>query len=118
MQHLTDGPLAGAYEEHLGADDLVVPTIVLYEVCKFMQRAVSAEAAEDVAARMRESLIVPLDERLAVEAAGASLRHGLAMVDAIVYATAQAMGATLVTSDADFRSLPDVEYLPPTPSLA
>ena len=33
------------------------------------------------------------------------------MADAIVYATAQAHNATLVTSDADFKDLAQVVYL-------
>ena len=116
VEHLTDGPLADAYAEHLSAGDLLVPTIVLYEVCKFMRREVSADAAAAVAARLKEERVVPLDERLALEAAEVSLQHGLAMADAIVYATALYFGATLLTSDADFRDLPHVEYLTAGPS--
>jgi predicted nucleic acid-binding protein len=115
VQHLMDGPLADVYAEHLAADDLLVPTVVLYEVCKFMHREVSADAAASVASRMKEARVVPLDEQLALEAAEASLQHGLAMADAIVYATARAFEATLLTSDAEFRGLAGVEYLaPPT----
>jgi predicted nucleic acid-binding protein len=95
VQHLMDGPLADAYAEHLAADDLLVPTVVLYEVCKFMQREVSADAAASVASRMKEAHVVPLDEQLALEAAELSLQHRLAM------------------ADADFRDLPYVEYLAP-----
>ena len=111
IQHLTDGPLADAYAVHLARADLLVPTIVLHEVCKFVHRAVSADAVPGVAARIREARVIPLDERIALDAAEVSLQHGLAMADAIVYATARQFGATLVTSDADFRNLPQVEYL-------
>ncbi len=111
IQYLTDGPLAEAYAEYLASDELLVPTIVLYEVCKFVQREVSAEQAVAVAARLKEQQVVPLDEFLALEAVDVSLRHGLAMADAIVYATARGLGATLVTSDADFRELAGVKYL-------
>jgi len=113
VQHLMDGPLADVYARHLAADDLLVPTVVLYEVCKFMHREVSADAAARVASRMKEAQLVPLDDQLALEAAEVSLQHGLAMADAIVYATAQAFEAKLFTSDADFRDLPQVEYIPP-----
>ncbi len=44
-------------------------------------------------------------------AADVSLEHGLPMADAMVYASAQANRALLVTLDADFKGLPDVEYL-------
>ena len=86
----------------------LVSTIVLYEGAS---QEVSAEQAVAVAARLKEQHVVPLDETLALEAADLSLRHGLAMADAIVYATARAMGATLVTSDVDFAALPGVQYL-------
>lgn len=116
VQHLTGGPLADAYAEHLGAADLLVPTIVLHEVRKFVHRTVSPDAAAAVAARMKEANIVPLDEQIALEAAELGLQYGLAMADAIVYSTARCLLATLVTSDADFRDLPHVEYLPVGPS--
>lgn len=55
---------------------------------------------------LRQATIVPIDESLALEAADVSLQFGLAMADALVYATAQRHNATLVTGDADFRGLP------------
>ena len=55
---------------------------------------------------MRRATIVPLDESLALEAADVSLRHGLAMADSIVYATAERYDAKIVTGDADFEGLP------------
>jgi predicted nucleic acid-binding protein len=61
---------------------------------------------------MGKTQIVPFDERLALRAAEASLEHGIPMADAIVYATALAYEATIITSDADFKRLPGVVYLP------
>jgi len=48
-----------------------------------------------------------VDESIALEAADVALKHGLAMADSIVYATAQRHGAKLVTADADFDGLPN-----------
>ena len=62
-------------------------------------------------AALRRAVIEPLDESLALEAADVALVHGLAMADAIVYATAMRQNATLVTSDADFRGLPGAVVL-------
>lgn len=53
-------------------------------------------------------VVVPLDEGLALAAALVSNEHKLAMADAIIYATARAHQAQLVTGDAAFRGLPDV----------
>jgi predicted nucleic acid-binding protein len=57
-------------------------------------------------AALTRATIVPIDESMALEAADISLKLGLAMADALVYATAQRHGATLVTGDADFAGLP------------
>ncbi|CAG0967717.1 hypothetical protein MYXO_01121 [Myxococcaceae bacterium] len=73
-----------------------------------MRRDLSEERAIEAVAAMHRAQIVPLDASLAIEAADLSLAHGLAMADAIVYATALRQGATLVTGDADFEGLADV----------
>ncbi|MGC9316687.1 MAG: type II toxin-antitoxin system VapC family toxin [Armatimonadota bacterium] len=112
IDYLTDGPRADRFEQYLQADDLLVPTIVLYEVYKWLKREVSEDEAMAVAARLRHHHVVPFDEDLALEAADMSLRHGLAMADAIVYATARHHCATLVTADSDFSAIPDVEHIP------
>ena len=89
----------------------MVPTIVLYEVYKRLKRDASEAAADAIIAEMGKTQIIPLDDQLALRAAETSLAHRLPMADAIVYATAQAHHATLVTSDADFKNLPEVVYL-------
>ena len=48
---------------------------------------------------------------IALLAADVSLRHGLAMADAIVYATAKDQDAEVVTGDADLKDLPGVVYV-------
>jgi len=111
IEHLTDRPLADRFEEHLAEKDLLVPTVVMYEVYKFLRREVSVEEADRAVVLMQESRVAPLDEQIAVEAADYSLDHGLAMADAVVYATARRHGATLITMDADFADLPGVEVL-------
>ena len=111
IEHLTDGPLADAYAEYVSAPDLLVPSIVLYEVYKLLCREISEQVALEAAARLKSARLVPLDDHLALEAADLSLEHGLAMADAVVYATARHYDALLVTSDADFADLPGVQYL-------
>jgi len=57
---------------------------------------------------MEKRHMVPFDSRLAFHAADISLKHGLALADSLVYATALSQHARLVTSDNDFRGLPGV----------
>lgn len=113
LEFLTDGALAGAYAAHLGQLDAVItPTIVVYEVYKHAKRLLSEEQALDAVAAMRKSRVVALTEELALLAADLSIAHKLAMADAIVLATAQAYEADVITSDADFASVPGVVYIP------
>jgi predicted nucleic acid-binding protein len=71
-----------------------------------VRRDLSEERAIEAVAAMHRAEVVALDGSLAIEAADLSLAHGLAMADAIVYATALRRQATLVTGDADFEGLP------------
>lgn len=71
-----------------------------------IRRDLSEEQALAAVSLMRRATIEPLDESLALEAADLALTHGLAMADAIIYATARRHGATIVTGDADFERLP------------
>jgi len=48
---------------------------------------------------------------LALESAEISLRTGLAMADAIVYATSRKYSAQLITSDADLKDMEGVTFL-------
>ena len=48
---------------------------------------------------------------LAIEAADLSLKLGLGMADAIVYAMAKKVGARIVTSDEHFKGFEDVEFI-------
>jgi len=84
-----------------------VSTIEIYEVYKVIRRDLSEERAVEAVSALRQATIVTVDEPLALQAADLSLAHGLAMADALVYATAQRFGATLVTGDTDFDGLPD-----------
>jgi len=111
LEYFKDGPLADAYENYIHSPDLIVPTVVLYEVYKVVCRELGERQALHAVSMLKCYQVVPLDARLALEAADISLRCDLPMADAIVYATAQALGALLVSSDEHFEDLPDVQYL-------
>jgi predicted nucleic acid-binding protein len=59
---------------------------------------------------IQQGSVVDLDAALALEAAGASLRHKLPLADSIVSATARRTGAIVWTQDADFDGLPGVRF--------
>lgn len=113
LEWFTDGPLAGQYQRFLEKPrEILLPAVVVYEVYKILKRERGEEMALLALGQMQQSEVVELDATLALYADDLSLRHGLAMADAIVYATARARGCELVTSDADLKGLEGVVFLP------
>ena len=90
----------------------VVPTIVQYELSRYLTREVSEEVADETIAFSTQCIVAPLDNWLALQAAEIARARALAMADAIVYATAIDNGADLLTCDAHFAKLPRVVYFP------
>ncbi len=90
----------------------LVPTIVQLELAKWLMREVGEDKADQVAAFTQMCVVVPLNTRIALAAAGLCKAHRLATADAIVYATALEHDAELTTCDAHFKALPGVMYLP------
>ena len=112
IEFFTDGPLADRYTAYLTPRyQLITPTIVLYEVYKKIKRERGEETALLFAGRLNATQVVHLTESIALLAADLSLRHGLAMADAIVYATAKDQEAEVITGDADLKDLPGVVYV-------
>ena len=112
LEFFAAGPLADEFSAYLSdLEEVVTPTIVLYEVYRWIKRQRSEEDALIAAAQMQKTRVEPLTETVALTAADLGLEHGLAMADAIVYATAGLRSAKLVTSDQDFADLPGVIFL-------
>ncbi len=89
---------------------LVVPTVCLSEVFKVVLRERGEHEALLATAAMQEGLVAPLDARLALEAAAVGHEEGLALADAIIYATARLHGAVLLTQDEHFAGKPGVRF--------
>lgn len=112
IEFFTDGPRAHQYAPYLASQyDLITPTIVLYEVYKKIKRERGEETALLFAGRLGMTQVIQLTASIAFLAADLSLRHGLAMADAIVYATGKDQEAAVVTGDADLKDLPGVVYV-------
>lgn len=112
LEYITADTKADLFAPYFESDVvLLVPTIVLYEVRKvLLSRRKNTLADQFVSAASRHT-VIPFDQNIAIRAAAISLNHRLAMADAIVYASAEANGAMLVTSDAHFAGLPGVTVL-------
>ncbi len=112
LEYFAGGPnadfFAGAVE---AADELVVPTVSLYEVFKrVLQQRGESEALEAVTL-MQQGGVVDLTTPIALEAARASAALGIPMADSIILTTARLLGATLWTQDSDFAGIEGVEYI-------
>jgi predicted nucleic acid-binding protein len=92
-------------------EELLVPTITLYEVYKKLAQNASREAAREAVAIMSDGKIIELDASIALEAAELSIRYKLPMADSMILATAQHFRATLWTQDAHFKEVPGVNYI-------
>ena len=90
--------------------NLLVPSVIIYEVCKIIRLRQNEQVAEMTAAAMKQGTTVPLAPELAYAASKLAVQHKLAMADAMIAATAQAFDATIWTQDSDFESLPKVRF--------
>ena len=88
--------------------DWLVPTMVQLELAKWLTREVGEDKADQVIAFTQVCQVIPLDTEIALAAADACRVHKLASADAIIFATARAQGATLLTCDRHFEGLPGV----------
>jgi predicted nucleic acid-binding protein len=111
LEYFVDGPNASSFQKPLqDLDNLIVPTICLYEVFKVVLRERGEDDALQIFALMKQGRIIDLTSEIAILAAKISLLHKVPMADSIVFATAQAYNATLWTQDEDFKSIKGVKY--------
>jgi predicted nucleic acid-binding protein len=89
----------------------LVPTIVQLELAKWLTRESGEDKADQVIAFTETCVVAALDTPIALAAAELCTRHKLATADAIVYATARAHGADLLTCDRHFEALPGVKWV-------
>ena len=112
LEYFADGPNASAFAQAVEAtDELIVPTICLYEVFKSVLRQRGESAALSAIALMRQGRVVALSERIALLAADLSLQAKLPMADSVILATARVHRAHIWTQDADFDGLDDVTFV-------
>jgi predicted nucleic acid-binding protein len=86
----------------------LTPTIVQLELAKWAARELTEDKADQIIAYSQKCVVAPLDTDIALSAAALCREHKLATADAIVYATARARKAELLTCDAHFRDLQNV----------
>lgn len=112
LEYLGDLPNAHFFEPVAqDVENLLVPTVIIYEVYKRLAQISSREAARDAVGIMSDGRIVDLDASIALEAAEVSIQHKLPMADSLILATAHHFQATLWTQDSHFKDLPGIRYI-------
>jgi predicted nucleic acid-binding protein len=110
LEYITEDTKAADFAPYIeGTKPILVPTIVVFEVYKKLRADRGKTVADRFYSQALQRTVVPLDEHLAV--AAAAMDHRLPMADAIIYATAQAFQAQLITSDTHFQGLPGVTLI-------
>jgi len=117
IEYLADKENANFFDAPIrNSDELLVPTICMYEVFKRVLQEFGEERALEAMGLMSIGQIVGLDRQIAINAAQISNELKLAMADSIILATARANEATLWTQDAHFKDLEGVKYIEKTGS--
>jgi len=111
IEYLSGGPNADFFREPIEREeDLIVPTLGLFEVYRHLLRHVGRDQALRVVGAMRRGTVVGLDDHLALDAAELSVSARLPLADSIMLATARAHGAEFWTQDRDFEEMEGVRY--------
>ena len=111
LEYLAAGPNAIYFSAAIeNTAELIVPTLILYEVFKRIVQQRSENEALQVIAVMQQGKVVDLDSRTALSAARISIDHQLPMADSVILATARLNNALLWTQDSHFEGIPNVKY--------
>ena len=109
IEYLRDTPRAELFAAAAeNSEQLIVPIVTIYEVTKKLRRELNAKVAAYAEAVMCRGRVVDFDLALS----RAAIAYTLPLADSLIYATAQAHGATLWTQDQHFEGLSGVQYFP------
>ena len=113
LEFYADGANASFFATPLhNVDELMVPTISIYEVFKTVLRQRDESAGLQAVALMKQGQVIELTANISMVAAKLSLEYSIPMADSIILATGRLYQATIWTQDADFKGLDGVKYNP------
>ncbi|MCY7370816.1 MAG: type II toxin-antitoxin system VapC family toxin, partial [Polaromonas sp.] len=111
IEALADTPTGAQYKTLLSdTENLLTSTLVIFELRKWVVRTLDESTADQVMVLLLDTTVVAPDASISLHAAELAALHRLHAIDALIYATALSQNATLVTCDAHFKDLPQVEY--------
>jgi len=111
LEYFADGPNADFFAPAIEKTrDLLVPTIVVFEVYKRVLQQRQEPAALEAVSVLQHGQLIELTASLAIAAARISQDEKLPMADSIILATARARNALIWTQDNDFQEMDRVKY--------
>jgi predicted nucleic acid-binding protein len=112
IEYFTEGGNAVFFAPSIrDVDNLIVPTICIYEVFKHLLAERDEDSALLSLGLMSYGREVELERTIAIDAAQISCELKLAMADSIILATTRAYDATLWTQDEHFKDIDGVKYI-------
>lgn len=94
------------------SENLIVPTLSLYEVFKRILQQRNETDALHAIAFMQSGAILDLTSTIALHAAKISIDYQIPMADSVMLASARESESILWTQDADFEGIENVRYIP------
>ncbi len=111
LEYFSNGSNADFFAPALeDTENLLVPALVVYEVCKRVALQRGAAAATSAADFMAQGTPVAFDAGTALNAALYAATHKLALADSLILQSAKEHGALLWTQDADLKGHEGVKY--------
>jgi len=110
LEYFANGPNASFFAKPIEQDELIVPSLILYEVFKRVLQQRGQDKGLQAVAVMQQGAVVDLNTEIALSAAKLSVESQLPLADSVILATARVFGATLWTQDGDFAGIPGVRY--------
>ena len=112
LEYFADGPNADFFASPLeDRENLLVPSICIFEVFKRILQQRNQKAALQAAALMQQGKVVELSSPIALAGAKISVRLKIPLADSVILATAQTHDALIWTQDADFKGMENVRYV-------
>lgn len=111
LEYFADTPAAAPFRAVIeDTRNLIVPTIVIAEVCRRASQLKGAQGVKQVTVQMSLGQVADLDRAIALASVQIGVELKLPLADSIILATARTHGATLWTQDAHFQNLDNVRY--------
>jgi toxin FitB len=111
IEYLTDSARADIFAAAIEQrNQLLVPTIALFEVHKILSRSLDASMVDRCLNVMRLGRVLDFTDARAVAASNIAKTHSLALADAAMYSMALEFNALFWTQDIDYQGLPQVQY--------